>query len=132
MTRPGPGASIGLVASATTIDREDVIGMTTVTPDVRDEVVASSPEALREQALERLKKRRDLHAHMIVYLLVNLAIWGVWLVVASHSHSWWPWPIFLTLFWGIGLAMNAWDVYFRRPITEAELRREIEHLGPPD
>ena len=45
------------------------------------------------------------------------------------SHSWWPWPVFVTLFWGIGLVMNAWDVYIRKPITEEELRREIEHLG---
>ena len=36
--------------------------------------------------------------------------------------------MFLTLFWGVGLVMNAWDVYVRKPITEDELQREIEHL----
>jgi hypothetical protein len=36
--------------------------------------------------------------------------------------------VFVTLGWGIGLAMNAWDVYVRKPITEAELQREIAHL----
>ena len=101
---------------------------TTTKPEDREDVVPTSPNDLRDQALLRLKKRRDLKAHALVYALVNLAVWGVWLVVAVNSHSWWPWPIFLTLFWGIGLVMNAWDVYYRRPITEDELRREIEHL----
>jgi fatty acid desaturase len=105
--------------------------MTAATTEDRGEVVATTPDALREQALERLKKRRDFKAHALVFVLVNAAIWGVWAVVAANSHSWWPWPVFVTLFWGIGLVMNAWDVYFRRPITEDELQREIEHLGHP-
>lgn len=102
--------------------------MATATRNEREEVVAKSPDALREQALERLKKRRDFKAHLLVYAMVNVAVWGIWAVVAASSHSWWPWPVFLTLFWGVGLAMNAWDVYLRKPITEDELRREMEHL----
>jgi 2TM domain len=53
-----------------------------------------------------------------VYVLANLAFWGIWVVIGIGSHSWWPWPVFLTLFWGIGLLMNAWDVYMRTPISE--------------
>lgn len=102
--------------------------MTTTTEQNRDEMLASTHDALRGQALDRLKKRRDLKAHALVYTLVNLAIWGIWAVVAATSGSSWPWPVFLTLFWGIGLAMNGWDVYFRRPITEQELEREIDRL----
>jgi hypothetical protein len=41
-----------------------------------------------------------------------------------------PWPIWMSGVWAIGLLLNAWDVYGRRPITEAEIRREIEHLRP--
>jgi hypothetical protein len=96
--------------------------------DVLDEVVATSPEGLREQALRRVKKRRDLHTHAFAYVTVNVLVWGVWAIIGATSHSWFPWPLWLTLGWGIGLAFNAWDVYFRRPITEAELGREIERL----
>ena len=102
--------------------------MTSTTEKTDDDMVGTTPEALRAQALSRLNKRRDLKAHVVVYALVNLSIWGVWLVIAANSHSWWPWPVFVTLFWGIGLAMNAWDVYFRRPITEQELKQEIDRL----
>ncbi len=102
--------------------------MTTTTEKSRDATLGTAQDALRDQALAQLKRRRDLRAHAVVYILVNLAVWGIWVVVAAGSGSWWPWPLFLTLFWGIGLAMNAWDVYFRRPITEQELEREIHRL----
>jgi len=106
--------------------------MATRTEQDRDEVLGTSPEVLREQALRRLTKRRDLKTHAAVFTLVNLTVWGIWVVIAATSGSWWPWPVFLTLFWGIGLAMNAWDVYFRKPITEQELKAEIDRLERSD
>ena len=103
--------------------------MATATGNEREEVLATTPDALREQALERLKKRRDFKAHLLVYALVNVAVWGIWAVVAASTHSWWPWPVFVTLFWGIGLAMNAWDVdLLASRSTEDELQQEMEHL----
>jgi len=30
--------------------------------------------------------------------------------------------------WGIGVAANAWDVFVRKPITEAEVEREERRL----
>ncbi len=93
-----------------------------------DEVLATSDEGLREQAFRRVKKRRDLHTHAFAYLVVNLLLWGVWAVIGATSHSWFPWPLWVTLGWGLGLAFNAWDVYGRHPITEDEVRREMDRL----
>ena len=105
--------------------------MATTASQDRDELVATTPDALREQALHRLKKRRDFYGHLLVYLLVNAALWGIWGVTAANSHGGeFPWPIFVTLPWGVGLVMNAWDVFFRRPITEEQVQREMEHLRP--
>ncbi|HET7048257.1 MAG TPA: 2TM domain-containing protein [Solirubrobacteraceae bacterium] len=104
--------------------------MTATTSDPLDDVVAATPEKQREQALLRLKKRREFKTHLVAYVVINLVVWGIWLVIAlTTSGSWWPWPVFLTLAWGIGLVMNAWDVYFRRPITEADVRREIDRMA---
>jgi hypothetical protein len=36
--------------------------------------------------------------------------------------------VFVTLGWGIGIDMNAWDVYFRRPVSEEDIRRELDRL----
>lgn len=102
--------------------------MTTAIED-HEEVVASTPEGLREQALRRVKKRRDFKAHLFVYVLANVMIWGIWVAIGVGSHSWWPWPVFVTLGWGIAVVTNAWDVYVRKPITEDELHREMEQLG---
>lgn len=79
---------------------------------------------LREQALERLKKQQDLRAHVLVFVLVNAFVWTIWALTGTGF----PWPVFVTAGWGIGLVMNVWDAYLRRPITEADVEREITHL----
>lgn len=96
------------------------------TPD--ELVIGGEPDALRDEALRRLKARRDFKAHAFAYLLINLVVWTVWLIIGLNSGSWWPWPVFVTLGWGIGFAFNAWDVYLRKPITEADVASEIEKL----
>lgn len=79
-------------------------------------------DSLREEAVERLKKRQDLHVHLLVYVLVNALLWGIWLL----ADGGFAWPALVSLGWGVGLVMNVWEVYGRRPIGEAEVRREIE------
>jgi hypothetical protein len=81
-------------------------------------------DSLREEAIKSLKKKQDLHAHVLVYVLVNALLWGIW----ALTDSGFAWPALVSLGWGIGLVMNVWEVYVRRPIGEAEVRREIERL----
>jgi 2TM domain len=80
----------------------------------------------REQALERLKKRRDLGTHFVAYLVVNAAVWALWFATGTG----YPWPAWLSGIWAIGLVLNAYDVYVRRPITEEDVRREVQRLHP--
>ena len=86
------------------------------------EVVDDSDE--RHLALARLKKKRDFQGHLVAYVVVNAAVWVIWAVTGGGD----PWPAWLTGLWGIGLLMNAWEVYMRRPVTEADVQREIERL----
>jgi hypothetical protein len=39
-----------------------------------------------------------------------------------------PWPLIVMGFWGVGLVMNAYEVYWRAPIREEDIQREIERL----
>ncbi|HXZ77499.1 MAG TPA: 2TM domain-containing protein [Streptosporangiaceae bacterium] len=80
-------------------------------------------QAARDQAVTQLKKRRDFHAHLLVYVLVNAFFVVIWAVIGVHMFFW---PIFPIAGWGIGLVMNAWDVYWRHPITETDIEHEIE------
>jgi hypothetical protein len=83
-----------------------------------------TPE-LREEAVRRLRKKQDFRGHLLVYTLVNVAVWTIFLLTAPHGF---PWPVFVTAGWGIGVVMNAWEVYGRRPITEGQIRHEIDGL----
>lgn len=78
----------------------------------------------REEALRRLEKRRDFQAHCVVFVVVNAAVWMLWVVGGSG----YPWPAWITGLWAIGLLMNGWDAYIRKPITESEIDREIRRL----
>ena len=80
---------------------------------------------LREQAVKRLKKRRDFHAHLLVYFLVNTFLVVIWAVVSPGAFFW---PVFPIVGWGIGVVMNAWDVYVSEDFGEDDIRREMEHL----
>jgi len=81
-------------------------------------------EALREQAIRRLKKKRDFQGHLLVYVLVNAFIVAIWAVTGSGFF----WPIFPIIGWGIGVVLNAWDVYRPDEPDEDRIRREMEML----
>lgn len=95
-------------------------GMTTATTDTS----TADDEDLREEAVQRLKKRQGFHAHLLVYTLVNALILTLWLLTGAGF----PWPLIVMGFWGVGLVMNAYDVYGIEPIGEEQIRREIERL----
>ena len=81
-------------------------------------------EVLREQAIRRLKKKRDFQAHLLVYVLVNAFIVAIWAVTGSGFF----WPIFPIIGWGIGVVLNAWDVYRVDEPDEDRIGREMEML----
>jgi hypothetical protein len=97
-----------------------------MTDSSRHEAAVGTNSEMREQALQRIKKRRDFSAHVVAYAVVNLALWGIWALTGGG----YGWPLWVSGGWAIGLLLNAWDVFGRRPITDAEIRREIEHLRP--
>jgi hypothetical protein len=90
-------------------------------------VTTNTPAAgddLREVAVERIKKRQDFRAHLLVYTLVIALLWTIWALTGAAF----PWPLIVMGAWGIGLVMNAYDVYGREPIREEEIQREIDRL----
>ena len=49
----------------------------------------------------------------------------LWVIWAATGFGF-PWPIFVTVFWGIGIASQAWMIYRgAAPITEAQIEREM-------
>jgi 2TM domain len=85
----------------------------------------SQSNDLRGLAIEQLRKRRGLQAHVIAFLSVNLLLVAIWYVTGRHFF----WPVFPIFGWGIGLAFNAWDVYVPERLTEERIQREIQRLS---
>ncbi|HSL68042.1 MAG TPA: 2TM domain-containing protein [Actinomycetota bacterium] len=87
-------------------------------------VIHVSDEELRQQAIDRLNKRREFQAHLLAYVLVNAFLVVIWAVTGSGFF----WPIFPVLGWGIGIAFHAWDVFGEQRPTEDRIQREMERM----
>ena len=86
--------------------------------EVEPESVALSE---REEARKRLQERRDFGSHVVAYVVINAFLIGVW----AFTGAGYFWPAWVLAGWGIGLVLHAWNVFFRHPITEAEIDAEL-------
>lgn len=75
----------------------------------------------REQARKRLQDRRDFGGHLVAYVVVNAFLIGVW----ALSGGGYFWPAWILAGWGVGLILHAWEIFFRRSITEADIDEEL-------
>ena len=82
-------------------------------------------DPLRDRAVKQLKKRRDFMSHLLVYVLVNSFIVLIWAITNSGGFFW---PIFPMVGWGIGVVMNAWDVWHSAEFDEDQIRREVARI----
>ena len=82
-------------------------------------------QAVRDKAIAHLKKRRDFVGHLLVYVLVNTFIVVIWAVTGANGFFW---PVFPIVGWGIGVVMNAWDVFGRSDIRDEDVRREMDRM----
>jgi hypothetical protein len=76
----------------------------------------------REAAVKRVKAKRGFRFHAVIYLVVNTVLLIVWVWSGERYF----WPVWAMLGWGIGLAFHGWSVYLEKPISEDEVRREME------
>jgi adenylate cyclase len=73
-------------------------------------------------AIERIEAKRAFGRHVTVYVAVNLLLIAIW-AITSRGYFWPIWPI---LGWGVGLGANYWGAFLRKPISDDEIRREME------
>ncbi len=94
---------------------------------IHDPIPLNKPDdeaALREQAVKRLKKRRDFYNHLAAYVTVNAFLILIWAITGAGYF----WPVFCLGFWGIGVVMNAWDVYRMPDFDEQKIRHEMDRM----
>ncbi|HEY7596178.1 MAG TPA: 2TM domain-containing protein [Actinophytocola sp.] len=83
------------------------------------------PSDSRAAARKRLEERRGFIPHFIVYLVVNTGFVLVWTMTGPDGFFW---PIIPILFWGVGIVLHAWNAFFSRPITDADVNEELERM----
>jgi hypothetical protein len=89
------------------------------------QVAGSSPEQLRDQAIQSLKKKAHFRASLAAYVIVNLFLIGIWAISDSDSF----WPIWVIGAWGLGLAFQAYGTYGRpQTISEDQISKEMNRL----
>jgi hypothetical protein len=84
----------------------------------------------RAAARKRLEERRGFVPHLIVYLVVNAGLVLLWVMTGADGLFW---PIFPLMFWGVGILMHGWNAFVSRPITDADVDRELDRQrGEPN
>jgi hypothetical protein len=83
--------------------------------------VQDPEDAERARAHKRLQDRRKIVSDVVAYVVINAFLVFVWLM----SGGGYFWPGWVMAGWGIFLVLHAWEVFWRRPITEADVDEEV-------
>lgn len=82
-------------------------------------MTARSPDY--EQARARVERKRKFVGDFVAYLVINAGLIVVWAVTGAGYF----WPGWVLGGWGVFLLLDAWNLYYRKPITEADIEREM-------
>jgi 2TM domain len=98
-----------------------------------------APEGKDPVLWEIAQKRASFKNHAITYVIVNAFLWGIWFFTGNQHrgieiNEWntrhYPWPIWSTLGWGIGLAFHFAGAYIFPKANSVE--KEYEKLKNKD
>lgn len=95
-------------------------------PHVSDRLSGpAEPAASRwEQARRTLETRRRFRGDAAAYVAVNLFLIVVWLLTGRGYF----WPGWVLSAWGVVLALDGWNAYIRRPISEQDIEAEMRRV----
>ena len=74
---------------------------------------SKAPEGKDPDLWEVAQKRASFKTHLASYLIVNLFLWAIWYFNGERmsDSGIFPWPIWTTLGWGIGIAFHYISAY---------------------
>lgn len=90
----------------------------------------SDYDSIRKRVEKRVNRRYQFYRHLGSYLTTNLILWAIYFVTNGFHFGTAPWPMWITIFWGIGMISEASKVFadssMLENMRERELQREIE------
>jgi 2TM domain len=87
-------------------------------------------QELRARAIARLEEKRDLIGSLTTFVGVNGLLWLIWALTDRSTDGGVPWPTWVSAIWGFFIVMHVWKIFARRPISEADIQREIDRHRP--
>jgi hypothetical protein len=108
---------------------------------------ATREQLTRQQAIKQIERKRRFWAGTATAGIGMIILAAIWAVTEYHNAGGWPtagfsqssgipnvwnsWIIYPFMAWALLTAASAWSVYGRRPISENEIKREIERQAGP-
>jgi len=107
------------------------------------ETTDNSEELTRQQAVKQIERRRRFRVEVALSAIGMALLVAIWATSEYHTAGGWPtqgfsqssgihdvwnyWIVYPVVAWVLILTAGGWRVYRRpKPISESEIRREIE------
>ncbi len=98
----------------------------------------------RELAIKQIERRRRFRIRSFSASVASIVLVTIWAISEYNNAGGWPtegfsqsssiphvwnvWIIYPLLAIGLAVAIDAWNTFRRKPITEGEIRREIDRM----
>jgi len=113
--------------------------------DSGSDAPATGGQLARQQAIKQIERKRRFWGGTIVAGVAMILLVAIWAISEYHNAGGWPtqgfsqssgihdvwnfWIIYPLGAWMLLTAASAWFVFRHKPISESEIRREIERQG---
>jgi hypothetical protein len=101
-------------------------------------------QEIRELAVKQIERRHRFRMRAFSGALASIVLVVIWAVSEYNNAGGWPtagfgqssgiphvwndWIVYPLLLIGLAVAIDAWNTFRHKPITEGEIRREIDRL----
>ena len=115
-----------------------------VSPGIESSVPERGDAEVRELAVKQIERKRRFEMRAFAGAVLGAFLVVVWAVSEYNNAGGWPtngfsnsssiphvwndWIIYPLIGIGLCVAIDAWNTYRRKPITEAEIKREMDRL----
>jgi protein-S-isoprenylcysteine O-methyltransferase Ste14 len=111
---------------------------------VDSRLVAPDEQRVRELAVAQVEGKRRFRMRAFSAAVAGVVLVVIWAIVEYQNaggwstsgfsqssgihHEWNSWIIYPLVALGLAVAIDAWKTYRRKPISESEIRREMDRL----
>ena len=104
--------------------------------------IAHSDQLARELAIKQIERRRRFRFNAVASVIGMIILVAIWAITEYHNAGGWPtngfsqssgihdvwnsWIIYPIIGWAAILGTHGWFTFMHKPISESDVKREIE------